>query len=93
MEASDTMYKKEGFCNFMLTDNDKLKALYSSDLGFFLEKAGLKSPFDRGEIKCNYCGITISEKNLYAFIPNCDHFDFCCTKPECVLSLSQEAGK
>jgi len=77
----------------MLTNNDTLKALYSTDLASFLEKANIKTAFVKGEIKCIYCNISMSENNLYALIPNNDHFDLCCTKAECIMNLSQEGEK
>lgn len=77
--------------DFMLIKNDTLKAVYSSDLLEFLEKINLRVLFEHGDTKCYYCDTVISEPNLYAFIPNEDHFDFCCTKLECILKLSQEA--
>ncbi len=87
----DIMSKKGEACDFMLIKEDTLKALYSSDLLNFLEKANLRERFEKGLIDCKYCNSTISVSNLYAFIPNKDHFDICCTKSECIIALSQEA--
>ena len=82
-----------GDSNFMLTKDDSLKAVYSSDLDSFLENIGLTERFNKGSIACRYCKRTITKENLYAIVPVSSVIDFCCTQPECVLSLVEEAKK
>ena len=83
----------KGDNHFMITKDDNLKAVYSSDLNSFLESLGMAKKFYAGEIVCRYCKSTIRKENLYAIIPVGRKTEFCCNQPECVLSLSEEANK
>ena len=80
-----------GESKFMLVKDDKLKALYATELERFLEKIGKLDLFQQGKIMCRYCGSEIGENNLYAFIPVGEDVEFCCTSPTCVIELSKEA--
>lgn len=83
----------KGDNHFMITKDDSLKAVYSSDLDLFLKNLGIMEKFHAGEIVCRYCKSTIRKENLYAIIPVGGKTEFCCNQPECVLSLSEEAHK
>lgn len=78
---------------FMFTKNDELKAVYSTELDSFLQKIGMDADFKNGTVKCRYCSATVSKDNLYAFIPIDNTIEFCCSQPECILSLAEEAKK
>ena len=76
----------------MLTKDDHIKAVYSSDIDAFLARLGALEQFNQGKIVCKYCEQVITRNNLYAIIPTPDKtVDMCCNKPDCVLSLSEEA--
>ena len=77
----------------MITNNDELKALYSSDLDLFLTKLGKKEEFYSSAIHCLYCGTIITRENLYAFVPIHDDVQVCCNRPECMIKLVEEAQK
>lgn len=79
--------------HFMITKDDNLKAVYSSDLDSFLESLGMVEKFNAGETICRYCKCPIGKENLYAIVPVNGQTEFCCNRPECVLSLSEEAAK
>lgn len=81
----------EGDSKFMFTRDDRLKAVYSSDLDSFLEKLGLVEKFNQGGIVCRCCKNVITKESLYAIVPVHDKVEFCCNRPECVLSLAEEA--
>lgn len=83
----------KGDSSFVFTKDDKLKAVYSSDLNSFLEKLGISETFKQGHSVCRYCGTIIKENNLYALVPVNDTIEFCCTQPECILALSGEVKK
>ena len=83
----------KGAGNFVFTKDDNIKAVYSSDLENFLEKLGISDAFKQGSVTCRYCGTVISENNLYAIIPVNRAIEFCCSQPECILSLAGEAEK
>ena len=79
--------------DFMIEKNDKIKAVYKSDLQKFLLSTGLLSDFSSGKLKCRYCGEVITENNLHAFIPCGDHFEVCCNNVNCTLLFVQDARK
>ncbi len=78
--------------DFMITKNDELKAVYSTDLDVFLERIGKKHAFDTSTLFCRYCKDVISKENLYAFIPVDRDIQLCCNRPECIDSLIEEAN-
>ena len=76
----------------MLTKDDHIKAVYSSDIDAFLARLGALEQFNQGKFECKYCEQVITRNNLYAIIPTPNKtVDMCCNKPDCVLSLSEEA--
>ncbi len=76
----------------MFTKDDQLKAVYSSDIDVFLEKLGVLEQFNQGKFACKYCKEVITRNNLYAIIPALNkNVEMCCNRPDCVLSLSEEA--
>lgn len=76
----------------MLTKDDHLKAVYSSDIDAFLAKLEVLEQFNQGEFACKYCKEVITRNNLYAIVPMPNkNIDMCCSRPDCVLSLSEEA--
>lgn len=77
----------------MITKNDELRAVYSSDLDAFLTTLGKKAQFIGASLHCMYCNAVITESNLYAIVPVEDNVQFCCNKPECIVSLIEEAQK
>ena len=76
----------------MITKNDELKAVYSSDLDLFLTALGKREQFDKSAIHCIYCKSVISTENLYAFIPVDNDVQVCCNRPECIATLVEEAN-
>jgi hypothetical protein len=82
----------KGHGGFMFTKDDHLKAVYSSDIDAFLEKLEVLEQFNQGKFACKYCKEVITRNNLYAIIPMPNkNVDMCCNRPDCVLSLSEEA--
>lgn len=75
----------------MFTKNDKLKAVYSSDLDEFLTRIGCAQAFHSAQLRCRYCGVAISEQNLYAVVPINNSVEFCCNCSACIISLAEEA--
>lgn len=76
----------------MLTKDDHIKAVYSSDIDAFLARLDALEQFNQGKFVRKYCEQVITRNNLYAIIPTPNKtVDMCCNKPDCVLSLSEEA--
>ncbi len=76
----------------MLTKDNHIKAVYSSDIDAFLARLDALEQFNKGNFVCKYCEQVITRNNLYAIIPTPNKtVDMCCNKPDCVLSLSEEA--
>ena len=76
----------------MLTKDDHIKAVYSSDIDAFLARLDALEQFNQGKFVCKYCEQVITRNNLDAIIPTPNKtVDMCCNKPDCVLSLSEEA--
>ena len=76
----------------MLTKDNHIKAVYSSDIDAFLARLDALEQFNKGKFVCKYCEQVITRDNLYAIIPTPNKtVDMCCNKPDCVLSLSEEA--
>ena len=86
------MIVTKGQGGFMLTKDDRIKAVYSSDIDAFLARLGALEQFNQGKFVCKYCEQVITRNNLYAIIPTPNKtVDMCCNKPDCILSLSEEA--
>ena len=82
----------KGHGGFMLTKDDHIKAVYSSDIDAFLARLDALEQFNQGKFVCKYCEQVITRNNLYAILPTPNKtVDMCCNKPDCVLSLSEEA--
>ena len=76
----------------MFTKDDYLKAVYSSDIDAFLARLEVLEQFDQGKFACKYCKEVITRHNLYAIIPMPKKkVDMRCNRPDCVLSLAEEA--
>ncbi len=58
-KGGDSIRKKGGF---MITKNDELKAVYSTDLDQFLLTLGIKEQFESSSIHCVYCDSIISKE-------------------------------
>ena len=81
----------KGDIDFMFTREDRLKAVYTTDLDSLLQSIGMLDSFSHGEVTCHYCQKTITKENLYALLPIDTSVEFCCNKPACVLAMTKEA--
>ena len=77
----------------MFTKDDSLKAVYATELDAFLEKIGCTEAFRHAQLRCRYCNDVMTEKNLYAFIPNGQTVEMCCSRSACIIALAEEASK
>lgn len=69
---------------------------YTLEDGACIGAAGIDAyvleQFNQGKFACKYCKEVITRNNLYAIIPMPNkNVDMCCNRPDCVLSLSEEA--
>ena len=83
----------QGDGQFMFTKDDRLKAVYATELEAFLEKIGCAEAFKGAQLHCRYCNDTITEKKLYAFIPAGQNIEMCCNRSACIIALAEEASK
>lgn len=79
-----------------LIQNNTIKAVYSSDLEELLSRRELAYDFNAGNIRCKYCSKVISERNLFALMPEDGTLSFICDSPECtekmMIAASQDNG-
>ena len=52
-----------------------------------LDKAKIKDSFYNGELKCKFCGETITVDNIYSFLPESGALNLICCKEECISDL------
>ena len=83
----------KGDNEFMLTKDERLKAVYSDELFKFLTQLDLLEKFNSGDLCCRYCKNVITQDTLYAFIPVEENVEICCNRPQCVIALAEEAHK
>lgn len=83
----------KGDVGFMLTKDERLKAVYSDDLVQFLTQLNLLEKFNSGDLCCRYCKNVITQDTLYAFVPVEADIEICCNRPQCVIALAEEAKK
>ncbi len=66
---------------------ETLNAVHDDDLKDVLEELGIYRSFVRHELKCHFCGDTVSWDNLYSIFPLSGSVKVSCSKPECVEKL------
>ena len=76
-----------------LIQNNTIKAVYSSDLEELLSRRGLAHDFNVGNIRCKYCNKVISERNLFALMPEDGTVSFICDSPECTEKMMIAASE
>jgi hypothetical protein len=64
-----------------------MKAVFDDELRGFLERLGVWPKFERGELKCKFCGTQISFENLHSLFPQSGDVKFVCDRPECTQQL------
>jgi hypothetical protein len=61
-----------------------LKAVHDMDLERYLKSIGIYDKIFLGEIKCKFCGSTISLKTLEAIFPTEGHINVVCHNKRCL---------
>jgi len=65
-------------------DKVKLYAIHDEKLPTALESLGLARKYERGELKCKFCGLVITDDNFYGYFPQSGDIKFVCEAPDCV---------
>lgn len=71
----------------MERENKNIKTILSNDIDKVLDKAKIKDLFYNGELKCKFCGETITVDNIYSFLPESGALSLVCCKEECISAL------
>ncbi len=71
----------------MSMQNQTVHAIHENDLETFLNNIGLLQKIKAGEIKCFFCGGTITLKNFYCVFPDEGDIKICCDNSSCRLIL------
>jgi len=72
---------------------EKIEAVYDDQLNELLDNLGELGKFKRGKLKCSFCNIIITWKNLHSLFPDSGAIKYCCDAPECVKGLHQKQGR
>jgi len=78
--------------SFMIIKNETMKALYADDFSRFMSEAGLLESFEKGELRCRYCGLPVERKTLHALVPTSKSWEMCCIKPKCIINFAEDGG-
>jgi len=80
--------------NVMAHKATTIKAVLNKDLENLLIQTNQLNEFIGGEIKCIYCGASISYDNLSIIIPSVEKdstfLRFCCNNPDCLSKYRNE---
>lgn len=72
----------------MINKKTQIKAVFDADLVKLLKQTGQFNEFINDELRCAYCGTTISTANLSVIIPAVTDerviLHFCCNSLECL---------
>lgn len=83
---------KFAFRNGLLNTDEirrSLKAVHDDDLRALLTELGVVRDFERGVIKCKFCGSVVSWETLHALFPESGSIKLACTRPACVGALME----
>ncbi len=64
-------------------------AVHKQKLDEFLRKLELWESLTRGELKCQFCGVSISLDNIGFIIPSGQEILFCCFNSECICKYKE----
>lgn len=68
----------------MVQEKSEILAVHKQKLEAFLGELELWEPLLKGELKCAFCGVTITTDNIGLIIPSGKEIVFCCSKLECI---------
>ncbi len=75
----------------MKNKTSQVKAILNTDLEKLLKQTGQYNAFVDGELKCCYCGATITSDNLSIIIPSIKEgtarLNFCCDNTQCLTQF------
>lgn len=71
----------------MERENKNIKTVLSNDIDKILDKAKIKDLFYSKEIKCKFCGDTVTVDNIYSFLPESGALNLVCCKEKCISGL------
>ena len=76
-----------------ILDKKVINAIHEDDLEKYLEKLGLLTKINKGEINCYFCKEKIEIKNLDCVFAYENDIKFCCDKISCYVKLSEITNK
>lgn len=75
-------------------EQSNIKAILDSDLEKLLKRTKQYNAFVDGELRCVYCGTTITVDNISIIIPSVKEgveiLNFCCDNPACLAKFRNE---
>jgi hypothetical protein len=66
-----------------------IAAVHDDDLRQLLESLGVLGDLTAGRLLCRFCGSQVTERNLYAILPDSGQVRVVCDTPACVKRLAQ----
>lgn len=67
----------------------EIDAVHSQDLQRLFRQMGIADSFNKGELRCKFCHVQITEENIYSILPESGEFSLVCDKLECVIEMSE----
>ena len=74
-------------------EKETLKAVHDDDLIVVLDNFGILHDFKAGNLKCKFCGKTITWSNLHSLFPESGAIKVVCNDTECVRALLEYLEK
>jgi hypothetical protein len=62
-------------------------AVHDDDLPAVLEALGLARAFEKGELRCKFCGDVMTWDNLHSLFPDSGEVRLACSKAACASAL------
>lgn len=67
--------------------NQKIDAVHVRDLANLLDRLGVRDRFEKGEMRCKFCGNAVNKDNLHSIFPESGAVHVICDSPTCINSL------
>jgi len=66
---------------------EMVHAVHDEDLKHYLDSLGILGKFERGELKCKFCGNAITFENLHSLFPESGSIKLVCDALGCIDEL------
>ncbi len=78
---------------FEQLQKEQIHAVHDDDLMNYLDGLDILHKFERGELKCKFCGTTITYQNLHSMFPESGSIKLVCEAADCTMELNKLLAK